>query len=164
VDTVRPAAEAKNIQLFSRFDPGPILISGDTRRVQQVFCNLLLNSIKFTTKKGRVEVTLKQTVSHAQIEVIDSGIGISAEFLPLVFDRFRQADAKDSSTHGGLGLGLTIVRHLVELHNGTVEAVSEGEGRGATFRVNFPLAAEFVTAKMAKSKKRSNSSVRQKVV
>src|SRR5207248_11788001 len=93
-----------------------------------------------------------------------SGIGISAEFLPLVFDRFRQADAKDSSTHGGLGLGLTIVRHLVELHNGTVEAVSEGEGRGATFRVNFPLAVESITAKRAKSKKRSNSSVRLKVV
>ena len=164
VDTVRPAADAKNIQLFSRFDPGPILISGDTRRVQQVFCNLLLNSIKFTTEKGRVEVILKQAVSHAQIEVIDSGIGISAEFLPHVFDRFRQADVKDSNTHGGLGLGLTIVRHLVELHNGTVEAVSEGEGRGATFRVNFPLAAEFVTAKMAKSKKRSNSSARQKVI
>jgi signal transduction histidine kinase/ActR/RegA family two-component response regulator len=141
MDTVRPAAEAKNIRLQSVLDPaaGPIL--GDFERLQQIAWNLLSNAIKFTPKGGRVQVGLKRINSHVEIIVTDTGQGISAEFLPYVFDRFRQADNSITRTFGGLGLGLAIVRQLVELHGGTVHVESPGEGQGAMFTVNLPLMA-----------------------
>jgi CheY-like chemotaxis protein len=107
--------------------------------LQQIVWNLVSNAIKFTPKGGRIRVRLRRSDSHAEIEVADSGQGISAEFLPYVFDRFRQADSSTTRRHGGLGLGLSIVRHLVEMHGGTVHAASEGEGRGASFIVRLPL-------------------------
>lgn len=148
VDTVRPVAEAKNIRLHAALDSETVFVSGDTRRLQQVFWNLLSNSIKFTPEKGSVEIILKRNDSHAQIRVIDSGRGVPAEFLPHVFDRFRQADDTASSPHDGLGLGLTIVRHLVELHDGAIEAASQGEGMGATFTVSLPLIGDDVKQKI----------------
>jgi signal transduction histidine kinase/CRP-like cAMP-binding protein len=149
LDTVRPAADAKNVRLHFAPDADAVFVSGDAQRLQQVLSNLLSNSIKFTPEKGSVRITLERVNSLAQIKVSDSGRGIAAGFLPHVFDRFRQANATDSSTHGGLGLGLTIVRHLVELHGGTVEAASGGEGMGATFTVNLPLADQTVEEKIA---------------
>src|SRR5262249_12689749 len=111
-------------------------------RLQQVIWNLLSNSIKFTPSGGSVEVALSRDGSMAEISVADSGEGIDKEFLPFVFDRFRQADASITRKHGGLGLGLAIARHLVELHGGAINAASEGEGRGATFTVRLPLPSE----------------------
>jgi len=142
IDSVRPAAEAKEIRLQTIFDPlvGPI--SGDPNRLQQIVWNLLSNAIKFTPKGGQIDVRLERIGSNAQITVSDTGIGIDPEFLPYIFDRFRQADSTTTRKHGGLGLGLAIVRHLVELHGGTIEARSEGTGQGATFRISLPLAAE----------------------
>ncbi|HYE63950.1 MAG TPA: ATP-binding protein [Pyrinomonadaceae bacterium] len=139
VDSVRPAAEAKGIRLQVVLDPRAGLISGDPNRLQQVVWNLLSNAIKFTSKGGRVQVRLERVNSHVEIIVSDTGQGISPELLPFIFDRFRQADGSTSRTHGGLGLGLAIVRHLVELHGGTVQAKSLGEGQGATFTVKLPL-------------------------
>ncbi|TAJ97536.1 MAG: PAS domain S-box protein, partial [Candidatus Manganitrophaceae bacterium] len=139
VETVQPAADAKEITLQSVFDVRIGLISGDPDRLQQVVWNLLSNAIKFTPSGGRVEVRLDRIDDSVQICVRDTGIGISREFLPYVFDRFRQAEGTSTRVHGGLGLGLAIVRHLVELHGGTVSADSPGEGRGATFRVRLPL-------------------------
>jgi PAS domain S-box-containing protein len=141
VEAVRLAAEAKAIQLESVLDPAVGLVLGDPDRLQQVVWNLLSNAIKFTPKGGRVEVQLQQMDSQAQVQVSDTGIGIHHDFLPYVFDRFRQADSTSTRPHGGLGLGLAIVRHLVELHGGTVQATSSGEGQGAIFRVNLPLMA-----------------------
>lgn len=146
IETVQPLANAKEIQLYSLLDTSVMLL-GDEQRLQQVFWNLLTNAVKFTPKGGRVEVKLSTvsrdeqlpSTSYAQIQVSDTGIGISAEFLPYVFDRFRQADSTTTRFHGGLGLGLAIVRHLVELHGGTVTANSPGFGQGATFIVNLPL-------------------------
>lgn len=139
IDTMCPTANAKAIEVASRLDPSAGLVSGDPNRLQQVVWNLLSNAIKFTPEGGLVKVRLERTDSHAQIKVIDTGCGISAEFLPYVFDRFRQAESTTNRTHGGLGLGLAIVRNLVELHGGTVQAESQGEGQGATFTVNLPL-------------------------
>jgi signal transduction histidine kinase/ActR/RegA family two-component response regulator len=141
MDTVRPAADAKNIRLQLVLDPaaGPVL--GDSERLQQIVWNLLSNAIKFTPKGGRVQVGLKRINSHVEIVVTDTGQGISAEFLPYVFDRFRQADSSITRSFSGLGLGLAIVRQLVELHGGTVHAESLGEGQGATFTVKLPLMA-----------------------
>jgi PAS domain S-box-containing protein len=181
IDSVRPAAEAKSIQVEYVLDPsvnrvtddgfpfssrgvpreasssngslsppnlpwvkegtlaGSIVVNGDPDRVQQMVWNLLTNAIKFTPEEGRIEVRSLLTGSHAQIQVSDTGIGISPEFLPHVFDRFRQADSTTTRTHGGLGLGLAIVHHLVELHGGRVYAESEGEGQGATFTIELPL-------------------------
>ncbi|HEY9858235.1 MAG TPA: ATP-binding protein [Candidatus Obscuribacterales bacterium] len=141
IDTVRPAADAKNIRLQAVLDPaaGPVL--GDSERLQQIVWNLLSNAIKFTPKQGRVQVCLQRINSHTEIVVVDSGQGISAEFLPYVFERFRQADGSITRSFGGLGLGLAIVRQLVELHGGTVHAESPGEGQGATFTVKLPLLA-----------------------
>lgn len=141
MDTVRPAADAKNIRLQSVLDPaaGPVL--GDSERLQQIVWNLLSNAIKFTPKRGRVQVCLQRINSHVEIIVADTGQGISAEFLPYVFERFRQADSSITRSFGGLGLGLAIVRQLVELHGGTVHAESPGEGQGATFTVKLPLMA-----------------------
>ncbi|MBN3923629.1 PAS domain-containing protein [Nostoc sp. NMS4] len=139
LETVRLAAEAKSIQIQTVLsnDIGKVLGDGD--RLQQVMWNLLSNAVKFTPTEGFVEVRLEQVGLDAQIQVIDTGKGINPEFLPYVFDYFRQADAKTTRVFGGLGLGLAIVRHLVELHGGTVQAESLGEGQGATFTVKLPL-------------------------
>jgi len=139
VDSVRPAAEAKGIRLQVVLDPHGGLVSGDPDRLQQVVWNLLSNAIKFTPKEGRVQVLLVRINSHLEITVSDTGPGIKAEFLPYVFDRFRQADPSTTRMHGGLGLGLAIVRHLVELHGGTVSV--ESKGAGAMFRIMLPLLA-----------------------
>ena len=146
IDSVRPAAEIKAIQLETLIENSVELISGDSDRLQQVVWNLLTNAIKFTPQGGKVEVRLEYTSSYAQIRVIDTGIGISKNFLPYVFDRFRQADATTTRSYGGLGLGLAIVRHLVELHSGTVYVDSEGEGQGATFTVKLLLISEKLEA------------------
>lgn len=139
VDTVRPAANAKSIRLETMLDPLAERVSGDPNRLQQVIWNLLFNAIKFTPVGGRVTVRLQGTESEVEVIVDDTGEGISAEFLPHVFDRFRQADSTSARKHGGLGLGLAIVRNLVELHGGTVYVNSEGEGHGASFTVRLPL-------------------------
>ncbi|HSE97874.1 MAG TPA: ATP-binding protein [Blastocatellia bacterium] len=138
IDAVRPAAEAKSIGLefeaTGRVEP----ISGDADRLQQVIWNLLSNAIKFTPKEGRVTIRHSRVENDLEIVVSDTGKGISPEFLPYVFDRFRQADGSITREYGGLGLGLAIARHLVEMHGGTIRAKSEGEGRGATFIVRIP--------------------------
>jgi signal transduction histidine kinase/CheY-like chemotaxis protein len=139
VDVVRPAAAAKEIRLQVVLDPEAGPVSGDPERLQQIIWNLLSNAVKFTPKLGIVQVRLQRVNSHVEITVSDTGQGIGAEFLPFVFDRFRQADSSFTRKHGGLGLGLAIVRHLVELHGGLVTAYSGGEGQGATFTVKFPL-------------------------
>ena len=139
VETARPAADAKSIQIDTEIDSWAGLVSGDPDRLQQVIWNLLFNAIKFTGKSGRVKVCLRRIESQIEVTVSDTGQGISAEFLPYVFDRFRQANTTRSRQHSGLGLGLAIVRNLVELHGGTVHADSKGEGRGARFSVRIPL-------------------------
>ena len=139
VEAVKPAAEAKGVRVQKVVDTGAIAIPGDPARLQQVVWNLLSNAIKFTPRGGRVQIRSERVNSHLEIVVSDTGQGISADFLPHVFDRFRQADQKTSRQHGGMGLGLAIVRHLVELHGGTVNAASEGEGKGATFTVSLPI-------------------------
>ncbi|HEX5706847.1 MAG TPA: ATP-binding protein [Pyrinomonadaceae bacterium] len=142
IDSVRPAATAKNIELSTRFDPRVREVSGDADRLQQVLWNLLSNAVKFTPVGGSVRVRVERAEegAHARVCVEDTGIGIRHDFLPYVFDRFRQADQSTTRAYGGIGLGLAIVRHLVELHGGTVGVVSEGEGRGACFTVELPLA------------------------
>jgi CheY-like chemotaxis protein len=140
IETVRPAAEMKGIRLEKLLDSGAGPISGDPSRLQQIIWNLLFNAIKFTPKGGKVQILLERVNSHIEISVADTGMGIKQEFLAHVFERFRQADASAARTHGGLGLGLSIVKQLVELHGGTVRAESPGEGRGATFIVQLPLA------------------------
>ena len=139
VEAVRPAADAKGVRVQKVIDTGAITIPGDPARLQQVVWNLLSNAIKFTPRGGRVQIRSERVNSHLDIVVSDTGQGISADFLPHVFDRFRQADQKTSRQHGGMGLGLAIVRHLVELHGGTVSAASQGEGKGATFTVSLPI-------------------------
>jgi PAS domain S-box-containing protein len=141
LDAVRPAAEAKGVRLQSLIDSLAGPISGDADRLQQIIWNLLTNAIKFTPPGGRVQVRLERVDSHVEITVSDSGIGINPEFLPYVFDRFRQADAATTRLHGGLGLGLSIVRQLTELHGGTARVESEGEGKGATFVISLPFIA-----------------------
>jgi PAS domain S-box-containing protein len=140
-DAVRPAAEAKGIQLQTTFDSQACTIKGDPNRLRQVVWNLLLNAIKFTPRDGRVAADLRCANSSVLLTVSDSGEGIEAEFLPHAFDRFRQAEGSISRRQGGLGLGLAVVRHLVELHGGSVSAKSPGKGMGATFTVELPLAA-----------------------
>ena len=140
VDSVQLAADSKNIRLEITLDPSARHISGDSNRLQQVVWNLLSNAIKFTPSGGRVEVRLERADSDVQIKVSDTGQGVSPAFLPFIFDRFRQADGTSTRRHGGLGLGLAIVRHLVELHGGSVSADSAGEGCGATFTVMLPHA------------------------
>ena len=139
LDSIEPAAQAKGIRLESILDPQSVIVSGDPGRLQQVFWNLLSNAVKFTAKGGRIQVVLQRVNSHIEFSVSDTGIGIPAEFLPHVFERFSQ---KDSSTHreyGGLGLGLAISKQLVDLHGGSISAKSMGEGHGATFVVTLPL-------------------------
>ena len=139
VEAVRPAAEAKGVRVQKVIDTAAISIPGDPVRLQQVVWNLLSNAIKFTPRGGRVQIRSERVNSHLEIVVSDTGQGIASDFLPHVFDRFRQADQKTSRQHGGMGLGLAIVRHLVEMHGGTVRANSEGEGKGATFTVTLPI-------------------------
>ena len=138
VDSMQPAADAKGIHLQTILDPDAGPISGDRDRMQQVVWNLLSNAIKFTPMDGRVQVLLARRESHVEIVVSDTGSGIDPEFLPHVFDRFRQADSGTTRRHGGLGLGLAIVRHLVELHGGSVRVESPGAEAGTTFRVLIP--------------------------
>ncbi|HEY0006589.1 MAG TPA: PAS domain S-box protein [Pyrinomonadaceae bacterium] len=138
IDAVRPAAEAKGLELEVLLDPHIGPVSGDASRLQQVVWNLLINAVKFTPQGGRIIVQLDQTPSQIEIKVSDTGQGIGQDFLPFVFDRFRQADSSTTRAHGGLGVGLALVRHLVEIHGGEVEAESEGEGRGSTFTVRLP--------------------------
>ena len=139
IESVRPAADAKHVRIRKVLDGSAGPISGDAARLQQVIWNLLSNAIKFTPQHGQVQVRLERINSHIEITVSDTGAGISPEFLPYVFERFRQADQKLNRHHGGLGLGLAIVRHLVELHGGEVSVYSQGEGQGATFTVVLPL-------------------------
>lgn len=141
IDTMRPAADAKEICIECRFDPATGVVMGDANRLQQIVWNLLSNAVKFTSKGGIVTVQLERINTGVQIRVSDTGGGIAPEFLPYVFERFRQADSSTTRSHGGLGLGLAIVRHLVELHGGTVHAESPGIGQGATFIVNLPMKA-----------------------
>ena len=139
LESIRPTAQAKAVRLELVLEPVGALVYGDVDRLRQVVWNLLSNAVKFTPRNGSVQVKLHCTSSHALIAVSDSGEGIKRDFLPRVFDRFSQADGSSTRTHGGLGLGLAIVRHLVEIHGGTVRAESPGEGLGATFIVSLPL-------------------------
>ncbi len=138
LDSVRSAADAKGVAIVGEFPAVPFPVSGDPTRLQQVFWNLLSNAIKFTPPRGQVRVGVRRSDGQTRAWVADTGIGISREFLPHVFERFRQKDSSTTRTHGGLGLGLAIVRHLVELHGGTVSVESAGEGQGATFTVTLP--------------------------
>src|SRR5262245_61522333 len=140
IETVRPAAEAKGIRLSALLDPAADTMWGDAERLQQVVWNLLSNAVKFAPNGGRVEVRLERAHSHVEIVVADNGQGIKPEFLPHVFERFRQEDGGTNRQQGGLGLGLAIVRHIVELHGGTARVASEGLGKGATFTVALPIA------------------------
>ncbi len=141
LDTVAAAAEARGIRLEKDASPIPRLLRGDPHRLQQVIWNLLSNAIKFTSSGGVVKIALRRLASSLEISVSDSGQGIGPEFLPYVFERFRQADSSNSRQHAGLGLGLAIVKELVELHGGSVRVASPGKGLGATFTVSLPVAA-----------------------
>ncbi len=141
VDTLRPAAEAKEIRVYVVLDFGAGTVLGDSVRLQQVIWNLLSNAIKFTPRAGSIRISLERINSHVEITISDTGKGIEEDFLPYVFDRFRQADSTSSKKYGGLGLGLSIVRHLVELHGGTVEASNLENSRGAVFTVKLPVMA-----------------------
>jgi len=140
IEAVRPAFETKGVLIETRMDSPACVISGDANRLQQIFWNLFSNAIKFTPEAGKVSVEVTRVGLQARVSVKDSGIGITPEFLPYIFDRFRQADGSTTRVHGGLGLGLSIVKHLVQLHNGTVEVASNGKNQGATFTVSLPLA------------------------
>jgi len=142
IDALRPTADVKGIQLKTEFTPGECLVKGDSNRLRQVIWNLLSNAIKFTSRGGNVSVDLHCVDSNARLVVTDTGEGISEAFLPYVFERFRQAEASMSRKQGGLGLGLAVCRHLVELHGGTISAESEGLGHGSAFAVDLPLAQE----------------------
>ena len=142
INVVRPAADAKGITLDYWAQPGLGAISADSARLQQIIWNLLSNAVKFTPHGGKISVRLEQAAADARVTVEDTGQGIDPEFLPRVFDRFRQADSSTTRSFGGLGLGLAIVRHLVELHGGTVSAHSDGVNKGATFSATFPLLAD----------------------
>jgi signal transduction histidine kinase/ActR/RegA family two-component response regulator len=145
LDAVRPAAEGKSIRLQAVLDPRAGPITGDPARLQQVVWNLLMNAVKFTPKGGRVQVHLQRVNSHVEIVVSDTGRGIDPDVLPFIFDRFRQADSSSTRAHGGLGLGLALVKQLVELHGGTVIARSDGEAQGATFIVRLPVTIAAIT-------------------
>ena len=138
VNVVRPTAEAKGIQIETEFGSQPTVITGDANRLQQIIWNLLSNAIKFTPRGGRVSISVHESGNQVEVRVSDTGQGISRDFLPFVFDRFRQADSSSTRHHGGLGLGLAIARHLVEIHGGTIMAESPGEGKGAVFSIRLP--------------------------
>ena len=145
INAVRPAAAAKEIRIETELEATPQLVAGDANRLQQVFWNVFSNAVKFTPRGGQVKIKLSRVEAHVEIRVTDTGQGISKDFLPYVFDRFRQADSSTTREHGGLGLGLAIVRHLVELHGGTVHAASLGGGSGATFTLLLPLVGKRVS-------------------
>ena len=139
VEAITPAADAKGVRIETVLDPEAGPISGDPERLQQVLWNLLSNGVKFTNRGGKVQVRLERVNSHVEIVVSDTGIGIAPEFLPHVFERFRQADSGIARERGGLGLGLSIARQLTEMHGGTIDASSGGVNQGATFRVRIPV-------------------------
>ncbi|HEX6179154.1 MAG TPA: ATP-binding protein, partial [Thermoanaerobaculia bacterium] len=141
VDAVRPSAEAKNISIATSYAPQLGSIVADATRVQQIVWNLLSNAVKFTQKGGTVTLSARRSSSHVQISVVDTGEGIDTAFLPHIFEPFRQAESPTTRIHGGLGLGLSIVRYLVEAHGGTIAAESQGRGSGATFTITLPFAA-----------------------
>jgi PAS domain S-box-containing protein len=156
IETVRPAADAKGIRIERAYQPAGH-VAGDASRLQQVIWNLLSNALKFTPKGGTVRAAIReQADGHVEIEISDTGIGIRPEFLAHVFERFRQADASTTRRHGGLGLGLSIVKHLVEQHGGTVAACSEGEGKGSSFTVCLPLASSVVRSRPSNAPQRTN--------
>jgi len=146
LDAVRPAADAKGLRLQPLIDPSAGPLNGDPDRLQQVVWNLLMNAVKFTPRDGRIQLALQRVNSHVEIVVSDTGAGIRSELLPLIFDRFKQGESGTTRNQGGLGIGLALVRHLVELHGGSVTAESPGEGKGSTFRVKLPLVAALVAA------------------
>ncbi|MGO4468617.1 ATP-binding response regulator, partial [Pseudoduganella sp. RAF53_2] len=156
IETVRPAADAKGIRIERDYQPAGH-VAGDASRLQQVVWNLLSNALKFTPKGGTVQVQIREEDGHVGITIADTGIGIRPEFLAHVFERFRQADASTTRRHGGLGLGLSIVKHLVEQHGGTVYAHSEGEALGSSFTVRLPLATGMVRSRPPNAPLRSNS-------
>jgi signal transduction histidine kinase/ActR/RegA family two-component response regulator len=137
--TMLPAAEAKGVRLHTVIDPQVGPVSGDPDRLQQVVWNLLANAVKFTKRGGQVQVRLQRVNSHVEIVVSDTGVGIRPEFLPHIFERFSQGDSGPTREHSGLGLGLAIARHIVEMHGGTIHAASAGEGQGSTFSIRLPL-------------------------
>jgi len=147
LDAVRPAADAKGLRLQSFIDPSAGPLNGDPDRLQQVAWNLLMNAVKFTPRDGRIQLVLQRVGSHIEIVVSDTGAGIRHELLPVIFDRFKQGETGSTRNQGGLGIGLALVRHLVELHGGSVTAESAGEGQGATFRVKIPLVAALAEPK-----------------
>ena len=151
VDAAKPAAEAKDIRLRSMLDPSRMMVNGDASRLQQVVWNLLTNALKFTPRSGQVQVLLQRVNSHIELSVSDTGIGIPPSFIGQVFDRFTQRDSSTTRAHGGLGLGLSICRQLVELHGGTIRASSPGEGQGATFSVELPISIMQVEAERART-------------
>ncbi len=138
LDAVRPAAAAKEIRLHSALDSSDVALMGDPGRLQQVVWNLLSNAVKFTPKGGRIQITVLRVKSHVEIIVSDTGQGISPDVLPFIFERFRQGDSSSTRAHMGLGLGLALVKHFVELHGGSVVAESRGDGKGASFIVKLP--------------------------
>jgi PAS domain S-box-containing protein len=158
VESSRPAAEARGVRLDAILDPAAGPVSGDPQRLQQVIWNLVSNAIKFTPKGGRVEVIAQRIDSHVEISVADSGIGMNQDFVPHVFERFRQADASTTRQYGGLGLGLSLVKHIVELHGGNVTGNSAGEGQGSTFCVRLPVAA-IRRSSIARDEERNSSRV-----
>jgi signal transduction histidine kinase/ActR/RegA family two-component response regulator len=164
INVVRPTAEAKGIQIEVDFEPEPAAVPGDINRLQQVFWNLLANAVKFTPTGGRVFVRLRHVNSEVEITVADTGQGISPDFLPYVFDRFRQADSTSTRQHGGLGLGLAIARHLVEIHGGSVLASSAGNGQGAVFTVKLPLVGSIPeTADIAPAKRKEEDATLERL-
>jgi len=146
IDAVRPAAEAKEMKIATHIEAPDSIVRADSERLQQVLWNLLANAVKFTPARGTVDLYLEQRGSLAEIRIEDSGPGIPAEFLPRIFERFSQADGSSTRKHGGLGLGLAIVRHLVELHGGTVSAANREQG-GAVLIVRLPLTTDYTDKK-----------------
>jgi len=159
IDAVRPAADAKGLRLHTLLDPSAGPVNGDPDRLQQVVWNLLINAVKFTPRDGRIQLTLQRVNSHLEIVVSDTGAGIRRDLLPVIFDRFKQGESGTTRNQGGLGIGLALVRHLVELHGGSVTAESEGEGKGATFTVKLPL----VVALVRSAEDRAHPTARQPV-
>jgi len=145
LDAVRPSVETKRIRLEERIE-NVSAVTGDPERLQQVFSNILSNAVKFTAREGSIQIALSETPQGVACEISDTGVGIRRDVLPFVFDRFRQADSSTTRTHGGLGLGLAIARHIVERHRGTIRAASAGEGRGATFTIELPAAHQMTRA------------------
>jgi signal transduction histidine kinase len=139
LEATYPAAEAKQIQIHTKYDEGVGVVMGDPDRLQQIFANLLSNAVKFTPESGSIEIRVKQAESQVQVSIKDTGVGISADFLPQVFERYKQGRNEHKRKHKGLGLGLAIARHLIEMHNGRIAVHSDGEGFGSTFTVFLPV-------------------------